>query len=64
MRRAIGAAGAKLFFSPPYSPDLNPIEQVFKTCPFAGIALNRIGFWRSWRISGAVVRTCSFQAEV
>ena len=32
MRRAIGAAGAKLFFLPPYSPDLNPIEQVFKTC--------------------------------
>jgi hypothetical protein len=28
-RRAIRAAGAKLFFLPPYSPDLNPIEQVF-----------------------------------
>ena len=25
----IRAAGAKLFFLPPYSPDLNPIEQVF-----------------------------------
>ena len=29
VRRAIRAAGAKLFFQPPYSPDLNPIEQVF-----------------------------------
>ena len=29
MRRAIRAVGAKLFFLPPYSPDLNPIEQVF-----------------------------------
>jgi transposase len=29
VRRAIRAAGAKLFFLPPYSPDLNPIEQVF-----------------------------------
>jgi transposase len=29
IRRAIRAAGAKLFFLPPYSPDLNPIEQVF-----------------------------------
>jgi transposase len=29
VRRAIQAAGAKLFFLPPYSPDLNPIEQVF-----------------------------------
>jgi transposase len=26
---AIRDAGAKLFFLPPYSPDLNPIEQVF-----------------------------------
>ncbi len=29
VRRAIQAAGARLFFLPPYSPDLNPIEQVF-----------------------------------
>ena len=29
MRRAIRAAGAKLFYLPPYSPDLNPIEQAF-----------------------------------
>jgi transposase len=29
VRRAIRHAGAKLFFLPPYSPDLNPIEQVF-----------------------------------
>jgi transposase len=29
VRRAIRAAGTKLFFLPPYSPDLNPIEQVF-----------------------------------
>ena len=26
---AIRAAGARLIFLPPYSPDLNPIEQVF-----------------------------------
>src|SRR5262249_12025804 len=29
IRRAIRAAGAKLLFLPAYSPDLNPIEQVF-----------------------------------
>ena len=29
VRQAIRDAGAKLFFLPPYSPDLNPIEQVF-----------------------------------
>jgi transposase len=35
VRHAIRTAGAKLFFLPAYSPDLNPIEQVFakmKTC--------------------------------
>jgi transposase len=29
IRRAIRAAGAKLFFLPKYSPDLNPIEKFF-----------------------------------
>ena len=29
VRKAIRRAGAKLLFLPPYSPDLNPIEQVF-----------------------------------
>ena len=29
VRQSIRAAGARLFFLPPYSPDLNPIEQVF-----------------------------------
>ncbi len=29
VRKAIQSAGAKLFLLPKYSPDLNPIEQVF-----------------------------------
>lgn len=29
VRAAIRSVGAKLFFLPPYSPDLNPIEMVF-----------------------------------
>ena len=29
VRQALRAVGAKLFFLPPDSPDLNPIEQVF-----------------------------------
>lgn len=29
VRKAIRAAGARLLFLPPYSPDLNPIEQMF-----------------------------------
>jgi transposase len=29
IRRMIRAAGARLWYLPPYSPDLNPIEQAF-----------------------------------
>ncbi|RED42025.1 DDE superfamily endonuclease [Rhodopseudomonas thermotolerans] len=29
VRQMIKAAGARLWYLPPYSPDLNPIEQVF-----------------------------------
>jgi transposase len=29
LRRAIRSVGARLFFLPKYSPDLNPIEQLF-----------------------------------
>jgi transposase len=29
VRKAIRAVGARVLFLPPYSPDLNPIEQVF-----------------------------------
>lgn len=29
LRRIIKAAGARLWYLPPYSPDLNPIEQAF-----------------------------------
>ena len=29
VRTAIASVGARLLFLPPYSPDLNPIEQVF-----------------------------------
>ena len=29
MRKLLRAAHIKLFFLPPYSPDLNPIEEVF-----------------------------------
>ena len=52
VRQAIEARGATLWFLPPYSPDLNPIEQAFaklkalirKTAPRSREALwNRIG---------------------
>jgi len=36
VRAAIEAAGARLLYLPPYSPDFNPIENAFaKPCPWA-----------------------------
>lgn len=55
VRRAIRAARANLLFLPPYSPDLNPIEQAFaklkhwlrKAAPRSRDAL--------WRTAGAIL---------
>jgi transposase len=50
VRRAIRAAGAHPTFLPPYSPDLNPIEQAFaKLKHLMRKAANRSieAFWRS-----------------
>jgi transposase len=49
VRRAIRAVGAKLLFLPPYSPDLNPIEQVFaklKTLPRKANERTTEAVWR------------------
>ena len=55
IRRAIRAAGARLLFLPPYSPDLNPIEQVFaklKTLIRKAEERTVDGLWR--RIGGSL----------
>jgi transposase len=44
VRRAIRAAGAKLFFLPPYCPDLNPIEQAFAKLKHDWFKLNQSCF--------------------
>jgi transposase len=49
VREAIEARGAKLRFLPPYSPDLNPIEQVFaklKTLLRKAQERTRDGLWK------------------
>jgi transposase len=57
VRRAIRAAGAKLFFLPPYSPDLNPIEQVFaKLKTLLRKAAERT-VETTWRRIGALLET-------
>ncbi|MEA2902860.1 MAG: hypothetical protein QOI12_247 [Alphaproteobacteria bacterium] len=61
MRRAIRAAGAKLFFLPPYSPDLNPIEQVFaKLKTLLRKAAERT-VEATWRRIGALLKAFSPQ---
>jgi transposase len=61
VRRAIRAAGAKLFFLPPYSPDLNPIEQVFaKLKTLLRKAAERT-VEATWRRIGALLRSFSSQ---
>ena len=60
-RRAIRAAGAKLFFLPPYSPDLNPIEQVFaKLKTLLRKAAERT-VEATWRTIGAILKAFSPQ---
>jgi transposase len=57
VRRAIRAAGAKLFFLPPYSPDLNPIKQVFaKLKTLLRKAAERT-VEATWKRIGALLRT-------
>jgi transposase len=50
VRQAIAAAGASLLYLPPYSPDLNPIEQLFaklKTLLRKAAARTRDELWQT-----------------
>jgi len=55
VRRAIRAAGAKLFFLPQYSPDLNPIEQLFAKLKTLLRKAARRTVEATWRQIGAVL---------
>src|SRR6185437_16116859 len=57
VRALIRAAGARLWFLPPYSPDLNPIEQVFaKIKHWMRLAQKRT-VTDTWRHIGDLVNT-------
>lgn len=57
VRKAIRSVGAKLFFLPAYSPDLNPIEQAFaKIKHWMRIAQKR-SIPDTWRHIGHLVST-------
>jgi transposase len=55
VRRVLRAAGAKLFFLPPYSPDLNPIEQVFAKLKTLLRKANERNVEGTWRRIGALL---------
>jgi transposase len=56
VRRLIRSVGAKLFFLPPYSPDLNPIEQVFAKLKTLLRKADQRTIEATWRQIGALLR--------
>jgi transposase len=57
LRRMIRAAGARLWFLPPYSPDLNPIEQAFAKIKHWMRAAQKRTTEEVWRHIGSLVTT-------
>ena len=51
-RAAVRAAGAHLLFLPPYSPDLNPIEQVFAKLKHLVRKARARAFDHTWKTVG------------
>jgi transposase len=57
VRDAIKAAGARLWFLPPYSPDLNPIEQAFAKIKHWMRIAQRRTTEETWRHLGQLLAT-------
>ena len=55
VRSAIRAAGARIFFLPPYSPDLNPIEQFFAKLKHLMRKAGQRTLENTWRHAGAIL---------
>ena len=60
-RDAIRATGAHLLFLPPYSPDLNPIEQVFAKIKHFVRAAEPRDIEQTWRKVGELLNLFSSQ---
>ncbi len=56
MRSAIRRAGARLLFLPPYSPDLNPIEQVFAKLKQLMRAAAERTVEATWKTAGSLLQ--------
>jgi len=61
IRRAIKAAGARLWFLPPYSPDLNPIEQAFAKIKHWMRHAQRRTIEDTWQAIGQLIQTITPQ---
>ena len=57
IRRAIRAVGAKLLFLPAYSPDLNPIEQVFAKLKTLLRKIDARSIEATWKAIGSLLDT-------
>jgi transposase len=57
IRQIIRAAGARLIFLPPYSPDLNPIEQAFSKIKHWMRAAQMRTVEDTWRFVGRLLKT-------
>ncbi|GGB14127.1 hypothetical protein GCM10011491_47090 [Brucella endophytica] len=55
-RKAIRDAGARLFFLPPYSPDLNPIEMMFAKLKALVRKADERSVEATWRRVGEVLK--------
>ena len=59
IRQAINAAGARLWFRPPYSPDLSPIEQAFSKIKHWMRNAQKRTVDETWRHIGGLVEQSS-----
>lgn len=59
IRQAIRAAGAKLIFLPPYSPDLNPIEQAFSKLKHHLRSAKERTVEATWQRIGSILKSFS-----
>ena len=57
VRAAIRTAGARLIFLPPYSPDLNPIEQVFSKLKHLLRKAQERTLEATWQRIGTLIQT-------
>ena len=57
IRQLVKAAGARLWFLPPYSPDLNPIEQAFSKIEHWMRNAQKRTIEETWRHIGRLVET-------